>query len=133
MAYRILRRFPGVLIFPVLFCLLVSVVFALPGVSFSTVAWSLAGALLVVIPLCAWCLKRLLPEKEIRLELLFLSNALIAVLGVIATVNGRTTVASISEVDWQALAGGVCGLVVLGLVGGVTIYRIRLKHIIKNK
>lgn len=131
-AYRILRWFPGVLIFPVLFSLLVSVVFALPGVPFPTVAWSLAGTVLVVIPSGAWCLKRLLPEKEIRLELLFLSNALIAVLGVIATVNGRTAVAGISEVEWQALAG-VCALLVLGLVEGTALYRIRLKHIIKNK
>ena len=125
--YRILRWFPGVLAFPVLFSLLVSVIFALPGVPFPTVAWSLAGALLVVIPLCAWCLKRLLPEKEIRLELLFLSNALIAVLGVVATVNGRTAVAGISEVDPAALAG-VCGLAVLGLIGGVILHVIGLKR-----
>lgn len=131
-AYRILRWFPGVLIFPVLFCLLVSAIFVLPGVPFPTVAWSLAGAVLVVLTGGTYGLKRLLPEKEIRLELLFLSNALIAVLGVIATVNGRTAVAGISEVDWPALAG-VCCLVVLGLAGGIGIYRIRLKHIIKNK
>lgn len=131
-AYRILRWFPGVLIFPVLFSLLVSVIFVLPGVSFPTVAWSLAGAVLIVLTGGTYGLKRLLPEKEIRLELLFLSNALIAVLGVIATVNGRTAVAGISEVDWRALAG-VCCLIVLGLAGGIAIYRIRWKRIIKNK
>lgn len=131
-AYRILRWFPGVLIFPVLFSLLVTVIFALPGVPFPTVAWSLAGAVLVMLTGGIYGMKWLLPEKEIRLELLFLSNALIAVLGVIATVNGRTAVAGISEVEWPALAG-VCVLLVLGLVGGTAIYRIRLKHIIKNK
>lgn len=131
-AYRILRWFPGVLIFPVLFSLLASVIFALPGVPFPTAAWSLAGAVLVVLVGGTYGMKRLLPEKEIRLELLFLSNALIAVLGVIATVNGRTAVAGISEVEWPALAG-ICALLVLGLVGGTALYRIRLKHIIKNK
>ena len=131
-AYRILRWFPGVLIFPVLFSLLVTVIFALPGVPFPTVSWSLAGAVLVVLTGGIYGMKRLLPEKEIRLELLFLSNALIAVLGVIATVNGRTAVAGISKVEWPALAG-VCVLLVIGLVGGTAIYRIRLKHIIKNK
>ena len=131
-AYRILRWFPGVLIFPVLFSLLVTVIFALPGVPFPTVAWSLAGAVLVMLTGGIYGMKWLLPEKEIRLELLFLSNALIAVLGVIATVNGRTAVAGISEVEWPALAG-VCVLLVIGLVGGTAIYRIRLKHIIKNK
>lgn len=131
-AYRILRWFPGVLIFPVLFSLLVTVIFALPGVPFPTVSWPLAGAVLVVLTGGIYGMKRLLPEKEIRLELLFLSNALIAVLGVIATVNGRTAVAGISKVEWPALAG-VCVLLVIGLVGGTAIYRIRLKHIIKNK
>lgn len=131
-AYRILRWFPGVLIFPVLFSILVSLLFALPGTSFSLVAWSLAGAVFVAIPLGAWALKRLLPEKEIRLELLFLSNSLIAVLGVIATVNGRTAVAGTGEVDWMASAG-VGLLVGLGLVAGVAAYRIKLKRIIKNK
>ena len=130
--YRILRWFPGVLIFPVLFSLLVSVIFILPGTSFPLVAWSLAGAVFVVLTAGTYGMKRLLPEKEIRLELLFLSNALIAALGIIATVNGRTAVAGISEADWPALAG-ICGLIVIGFAWGFTIYRIRLKRIIKTK
>lgn len=130
--YRVLRWFPGVLIFPVLFSLLVSAIFALPGVSFSLIAWVLATIVFIVIPLAAWEVKWLLPEKEIRLELLFLSNALIAILGVIATVNGQTAVAGISDVDWNAL-GGVVSLLICGLVLGVIAYRIKLKRIIKNR
>ena len=45
--YRVLRWFPGVLIFPVLFSILVSAIFALPGVSFSLVAWVLAAIVFV--------------------------------------------------------------------------------------
>ena len=131
-AYRILRWFPGVLIFPVLFSLLVSAIFALPGVSFSLVAWGLAAIVFVVIPLDCWVIKWLLPEKEIRLELLFLANALIAILGVIATVNGQTAVAGISEVNWSAL-GDIVVLLMIGLIGGVIAYRIKLKRIIKNR
>lgn len=130
--YRTLRWFPGVLIFPVLFSLLVTTIFALPGTSFSLVAWTLAAIVFVVIPIGAWGIKCLLPEKEIRLELLFLSNALIAVLGIIATVNGRTAVAGVSEVDWISSAG-VCLLVVFGLIGGILTYRSKLKRILKNK
>lgn len=131
-AYRILRWFPGVLIFPVLFSLLVSVIFVLSGMSFPTVAWSLAGTVLVVLTGGTYGMKRLLPEKEIRLELLFLSNALIAVLGVIATVNGRTAVAGISDVDWTALAGVIL-FVVVGLIFGTLSYKIKLKRIIKKQ
>lgn len=131
-AYRILRWFPGVLVFPVLFSLLVSAIFAFPGISFSLVAWVLAAIVFVVIPLGCWGIKWLLPEKEIRLELLFLANALIAILGVIATVNGQTAVAGISEVDWSAL-GGIVVLLIIGLMGGVIAYRIKLKRIIKKR
>ena len=130
--YRVLRWFPGVLIFPVLFSLLVSAIFALPGVSFSLIAWVLAAIVFIVIPPAAWGVKWLLPEKEIRLELLFLSNALIAILGVIATVNGQTAVAGISDVDWKAL-GGVVSLLICGLVLGIIAYRIKLKRITKNR
>ncbi|MCM1313571.1 MAG: hypothetical protein NC206_09795 [Bacteroides sp.] len=113
-AYRALRWFPGILIFPVLFSGLVYLIFSFPGMSFSLIAWSMAAAVLCVIPLGTWLLRWLLPEKELRLELLFLVNALMAVLGIIATVNGRTAVAGTAEVDWGALGG----LVVLLLVGG---------------
>ena len=130
--YRVLRWFPGVLIFPVLFSLLVSAIFALPGVSFSLIAWVLATIVFIVIPLATWGVKWLLPEKEIRLELLFLSNALIAILGVIATVNGQTAVAGISDVDWKAL-GGVVSLLICGLALGIIAYRIKLKRITKNR
>ena len=114
--YRVLWLFPGILIFAVLFSLLVGIIFLFPGVSFAAIAWSLAATILVVIPLGTWLLGWLLPEPEIRLELLFLTNALVAVLGIVATVNGRTAVEGFNEVNWPALAA------MLGLlfVGGAT-------------
>ena len=129
--YRILRWFPGMLIFPVLFGLLVSVIFLLPGVSFSLIAWVSATIVFVVIPLGRWSIKSLLPEREIRLELLFLANALLAILGIIATVNGRTAVAGISQVDWMALLG-IAILLIFGLVAGLLTYKIKSKRIIKK-
>lgn len=122
--YRLLRWFPGVLIFPVLFHALVSLIFALPGVSFSLIAWSLAAAVLVLIPAGSWVTRWLLPEKELRLEILFLTNALTAILGIIATVNGRTAVLGISNVDWSALAT-LALLIVMGGIGGLLAFRYR--------
>lgn len=130
--YRILRWFPGVLVFAVLFSLLISVIFVLPGVSFSLIAWGLAIIIFVVIPFGSWGLRWLLPEKEIRLELLFLANALIAILGVIATVNGQTAVAGIGEVNWNALVG-IVALLVSGLVAGVVLYRVKINRITKKR
>lgn len=130
-AYRILRWFPGVLIFPVLFSMLVGVIFAFPGKSFATVAWITAAVVLVAIPLGTVGLRWLLPEKELRLELLFITNALTAILGIVATVNGRTAVSGISEIDWTALAGLVVMIVVGGLVG-IVMRRVRMKKYYKQ-
>lgn len=43
-----LKYFPGLLVFPVLFSVLVMTIFLLPGVSFQVVAWVLAVVLLVL-------------------------------------------------------------------------------------
>ena len=48
--YRFLRWFPGLLIFPVLFSGLVYLIFAFPGTSFQTIAWSYAAFILAAIP-----------------------------------------------------------------------------------
>lgn len=124
--YRALRWFPGILIFPVLFSALVALIFAFPGVSFSLLSWSMAAGVLILIPAGTWLLRHVMPEKDVRLELLFLVNALIAVLGVVATVNGRTAVAGISGADWSALAALIV-IVVLGALAGFVAYRIKLK------
>lgn len=126
--YRFLRWFPGILIFPVLFSILVTVIFSMPGTSFRLVAWSLAAAVFAAVSAGTLFLRRMLPEKEVRLELLFLSNVLIAVLGVIATVNGRTAAAGMGEVNLPAL-GGICALLLAGLAGGLVAYRIKMKRL----
>lgn len=123
--YKLLRWFPGILIFPVLFSGLVALIFSFPGVSFSLIAWSMAGGVQVLIPLGSYLLRQLLPEKELRLELLFLANALIAILGIIATVNGRTAMTSVSEVEWGALGGLLCIVAAGALIGLVRKLRVK--------
>ena len=124
LAVHVLRWFPGILIFPVLFSGLVYLIFSFPGVSFSLVAWSMAAGVLILISAGTLFLRYLLPEKELRLELLFLTNALTAILGIIATVNGRTAVTGVSEVDWGALTGLIIMLAGGGLIG-LVIYKYR--------
>lgn len=124
LVYKLLRLFPGIMVFLVLFSLLVSCVFAFPGVSFSLISWCIAAAVLVLLPLAVLGVRKLLPEKEIRLELLFLSNALTAALGVIATVNGTTASESVDSVDYPATAA-VFGIVLLGAALGFLLYRLK--------
>ena len=73
---------------------------------------------MVLIPAGAKFLHWLLPEKEVRLELLFLTNALIGVLGIVATVNGRTAVKGTGEMNLAAFAG-ISALAVLGAAAGL--------------
>lgn len=132
LAYRLLFWFPGVLIIPVLFFGLTQAIFLFPGVSFQGIAWSFALFVAVVIPLGRWLIRWLLPEEELRLELFFLTNALIAILGIIATVNGKTAVEGVSEVNWSALLG--CFLIfAVGVVVGWIVYVIKRKLILKRK
>ncbi|MBR1493327.1 MAG: hypothetical protein IJ610_11400 [Bacteroidaceae bacterium] len=122
--YKLLRWFPGLLIFPVLFHIETQCMFWLTGMEFSTVAYGLAAIVFVVILLFTWAIRWLIPEKELRLEIFLLSNALIAILGIIATVNGRTAVAGISEVNWAALAC-MAGLTLLFAIVGFILYRMK--------
>lgn len=126
LTYRLLRWFPGLLIFPVLFSGLVYLIFAFPGVSFTTIAWSYATLILIAVPAGRWLLLWLLPEKELRLELFFLTNALVAVLGIVATVNGRTSAAGVSEIDFGALAG-TAGIAVAGILIGLSWWKLKKK------
>ena len=122
--YRLLRAYPGLMPFAVLFSLLVMLIFALPGVSFALTAWTLAAVVALVIPVATFTLRHLLPEKDLRLELLFLTNALAAVLAILATINGRTAVAATANVDISALIA-VIVITFVGAAIGLIVYRLR--------
>lgn len=96
---------PGLLVFPTLFAVLTELIFTFTGADFATVAGGLAGTVAVGVPLGSALTGWLIPEPEIRLEMLFMVNLLIAALGIVATVNGRTATAGTTEVEWGALAG----------------------------
>lgn len=126
--YRLLYHFAGVLIFGVVFFCLTQLIFSLPGVSFRLVAWGFALVLLFLIPLGYKGLLWLLPEPELRLELLFMTNALVAVLGIVATVNGRTAMEATAAVNWEALAGCFLLWAAGGGIGwGVRVWKCRCR------
>lgn len=124
--------FPGILIFPTLFALLVEVIFSLPGVNFITLAWSLAAAVFVILACMPALFKWVIPENDLRLELIFMVNAMIAMLGVVATVNGRTAVAGTDSVDWSALLG-VLSMLLVGAAAGFLIFRRNNNRILSRK
>lgn len=129
--YKLLRWFPGILIYPVFFSLLVAFIFAFPGRSFSALAWLLAALIFLMIPVLAWIIGKLLPEKELRLEILFLGNALVALLGIVATVNGRTAIEGQTAPNWFALAK-VLLLVTVGVIAGMLLHHFKMKFKLKR-
>ncbi len=128
LGYRILRLYPGLTVFMVLFFLLVAAIFSFPGVEFSTVAWTLAASIAVAVPALAFGVRWLVPEKELRLEILFLLNLFIAMLAVITTVNGTTAVAGVESAEWLPLAGVII-IVVAGALCGYLIYRHKMNKL----
>ena len=119
--YRTLRFFPGILIFPVLFYLLVEVIYLFPGVSFPLIAWTMACAMLLLIPAGVWAIRWFLPEKSIRLEMLFLCSTLVLILGILVTVNGTTSFKGSDPIEWGAL-GTFCLMAIACAVAGYFIH-----------
>ena len=74
---ELLRWYPSLLLFPVLFYYLTEAIFRLPGVDFSVTAWSLAGIVVIAIPLLSRLMKYLVPEDDLRLEVHFLVSLFI--------------------------------------------------------
>lgn len=120
--YAICLWVPGLLIFPVLFALLTELIFSLPGTDFAVIGWNLGAVVLGAAPALALGIKYLLPEPEIRIELLFMVNVLIGALGIVATVNGRTAAEGTNSVEWAAL-GAVLALITAGACAGFFISR----------
>jgi hypothetical protein len=89
--------YPGLLIFPVLFYLLTQIIFAMPGTGFTTISYLSAGAVLAGLPALSYLVRYLLPEKELRLEVYFLVSLFVCIIGLISTVNGNVTYASVEE------------------------------------
>lgn len=110
--------FPGLLIFPTLFAAQTELIFSMTGVDFNLTGRCLAAAIAIGLPLAAFGFKYLLPETDIRLELIFMVNLLTAALGIVATVNGQTAAVGIDSVEWSALAG-VVAIIVAGAVAGL--------------
>lgn len=129
--YSILYYFPGVLFFIVLFSALVFTLYSFPGESFQLVAWSFAGIVLVIMLLASWILKKILPDEDLRTELLFLTNLITIMAGIIVTVNGEVHVVGSDDLNWSALLFIIL-LSGIGATIGFVLKRNKLKKIDKN-
>lgn len=123
---KLLRWFPGVSIFPVLFHALTRFIFAWPGASFSLLAALLAVFVSILISFLGKFLLWVLHERETRLEVLFISSLFTIAVGLVATVNATTTYQAETAIDWKAFLAVVL-LTCLGAVAGLAWFKIRLR------
>ncbi|WP_455110528.1 hypothetical protein [Porphyromonas sp.] len=124
-----LAAYPGLLLFPVLFYLQSTLLFALPGVSFSLLAFLLAVASALAVYGLGCALRWLVPEEELRLEVFFLVQLFTFILGIIASVDETVRTAPSSPIAWRGLALSA-GLAALCFGLGYLIPRIKqsLRH-----
>jgi hypothetical protein len=113
-----LNWYPGLLLFPVLFYVLTQIIFSRAGTSFTLIAYLFAAGVWVGLPLLAWCIRRLYPEKEFRLELHFLVSLFVCIIGLITTVDGTVTYSAVNETfNAKALAASATLFFVFFLIG----------------
>lgn len=113
---EVLKWYPSLLLFPVLFYCLTEAIFLLVGTNFGTTAYSLAAVVVVALPLLSRGVKYLVPEQELRLEIHFLVSLFVCILGLLTTVNGKTTYAATEEsfnLPALALSAGLFALTFL--------------------
>lgn len=110
--------YPSLLLLPVLFYILTQSIFSLSGVNFDTVSYVMAGTVFIILPLAAYGIKYMFPEKELRLEVHFLVSLFIAILGLLTTVNGNVTYAAAEEpINFKALGLSLVLFIVTFLIG----------------
>ena len=101
----VLRWYPSLLMFPVVFYLLTQTIFAATGVPFATTGVLFAVGIVVLLPLLSVGVARLLPDDEARTEIYLLTVVVVAVLGLVTTQHGRMVYAAAeAPINWSSLA-----------------------------
>ena len=129
--FQIVRFVPGVFAFLSLIALEVYTMVSNPGIDFQTIAWLMAVAILFITPIATLSLRYFFPEYELRLEMIFHISIMMMLLGVIATVNGRTAAVATANTDVVSSLS-VAALLMLGIAAGVLNFYIKKKNNNKN-
>lgn len=88
----LLQWYPSLIVLPILLYILTQAIFSLTGMAFSAIGhWVAISTALGIVGL-ALGIQALIPERTLRLEVLFMCWTLALLLGVVATVNGQPMV-----------------------------------------
>lgn len=126
----LLNDFPGLLIFPALFYLFTFVVFNFSGVDFSKLALYFSLLIAITLPLLSLGIKWMFKEDDFRIEMLFISGALVVVLGLISTFQDNMVYKTEQEtnlINFVLTLGGILLIVVSGLFSNKVYWKIKNK------
>ncbi len=111
-----LKIYPGFLVVPMLYFALSHAFFLTPGVSFTTVTWVVTVVVVLLSGFAPYLTKIVLPNNDIRRELLVIICIIIACIGIVGTVNGTTVYKNMNKIDWGSLLWvSISGIVVAGM------------------
>lgn len=113
-----LRWYPSLLVFPVMFYLLTQTMFMAVGVDFGISAAAVAAAAFFGLPLLAEGVRWYMPDSDGRVELHVLLSCFVCVLGLISTVTGKIVYHAAEEpVNWRMVGLAVVVFAVLFAAG----------------
>ncbi len=128
---KALRLYPSLLIFAIIFYTETNLFFSFAGIDFTMLALVLGAVVLVLFTALPYLIKKLLPEEELRLELLFLTSTLMTALGLLTTTNDSISYqAPTTELSLRGLA---IALALFSLCFALGYYLPRIKDLLFKK
>lgn len=128
----VLKWYSGLLIFPVLLYLLTQSFFTFIGVDFEMMTMIFALIAMILLIGLSFGIRKLIPEKDLRLEIHFLVSLFVAVLGLIVTTSGKMVYVAVDEpLNFQRL-GFTFGLFASLFFAGFVINKIWWKFFRKH-
>lgn len=129
------RHLPSLLVFPALFYIQITLFFSWTGTAFGTISGVLAGGVVLLFGAASFFMRRLVPEKDLLIELVAMLSLLICALVICCTIfhPASVTLHSAGPVDWKGCALTLGGLFLLFLVGFAWSVALRAYKQLKNK
>lgn len=116
--YSLLKWYPSLLIFPVMFYVLTQTMFMAVGVDFAVSSIAVAALTFVLLPLLAEGMKWFIADADGRVEIHVLLSCLVCVLGLATTVTSKMIYrANEAPIDWQMVSLAIVIFVILFVAG----------------
>ncbi|WP_088656161.1 hypothetical protein [Geofilum rhodophaeum] len=114
---KFLKTFPGFMIFPVMWYLQAQSFYYFAGVKFELLTYGMALMAFVVMALAPRMVKWMIPEHELRRELIFITALLTLFLAAIAPAQDSPLFRHPQTTDWHSLLAFLIMALVLGSIG----------------